>query len=489
MKNFIIFFAVTIIISFSSCDKEFLEKEPPDKLPEAGFFNAADRALSGVNAIYISLASEYMHGRDNNGMRMFDPPTGDVIYVGLGQSFNRYSYTASDDVLLKFYSGCYEGIRRANVVIKDVSAINMDQNLKARYIGEAKFLRALFYWYLTTLWGEVPLITSPAVESRDVLVKKSTIAEINQQIVNDLKDAIQALPVASAYAAADKGRATKGAAQALLGKVHLYAKDYTQAELILGQLIASKTYALMDDFDQVWNRNFENNKESIFEVQFAGGNSGASSPVGNNDKHYWVNVAGGVGEFLPTKSLFDAFEPQDPRLNYTLFNYEGQPFAPQLTTSLLNLNTFKKSWSSTGFGVRKGLIPMVLPNGLTADATNFPIIRYADVLLLYAEAANEIGKYPEARDAINQVRQRPTVNMPPLTTINTGTKQLIFEAIVRERRIELAFEQHRFNDLKRWGLAEKELAHLGYTQSRHRYFPLPQSEIDINPNLEQLKGW
>ena len=308
-------------------------------------------------------------------------------------------------------------------------------------------------------------------------------------MVADLKDAIQSLPSVTEYSDAEKGRATKGAAQALLGKVYLYDKNYEQAELIFGEVIASNNYALMEDFDQVWNRNYENNKESLFEVQFADGNSGSSTPVGNNDKHYWVNVAGGVGEFLPTKNLYDAFEPNDPRRDYTMFNYDGQPFAPQLTTSALNLDVFKKSWSSTGFGVRKNLVPMVLPNSLSANATNFPIIRYADVLLMYAEAANEMEKYTEARNAINQVRQRPTVNLPPLTTDNAGTKQLIFDAIVRERRVELAFEQHRFNDLRRWGLAEEELAYLGYTEARHRYFPLPQSEIDVNPNLVQLEGW
>ncbi len=489
MKNIKIFLAFTLVISFASCEKSFLVKNPPDKLPETGFINSPERALAGVNATYISLASEYMHGRDNNGLRMFDPPTGDVFYAGLGQSFNRYSYTASDDMLLKFYSGCYEGIRRANLVIQNTPGLAMNEILKARYIGEAKFLRALYYWYLTTLWGEVPLITETVAEPKDVLIEKSAVSVINAVIIQDLKDAIQSLPLVTEYSATDKGRATKGAAQALLGKVYLYAKDYTQAESMLGQVISSKNYALMNNFEEVWNRNFENNKESIFEVQFADRNSGSSTPVGNNDKHYWVNIAGGVGEYLPTQKLFDAFEPNDPRLNFTMFNYEGQPFAPQLSTSSLNLNVFKKSWSSTGYGVRKGLVPMVLPNGLSADATNFPIIRYADVLLMYAEAANEVGKPEAARDAINQVRQRPTVNMPPLTALNAGTKQLIFEAIVRERRVELAFEQHRFNDLKRWGLAVRELGYLGYQESRHRYFPLPQSEIDVNPNLKQLSGW
>jgi len=245
----------------------------------------------------------------------------------------------------------------------------------------------------------------------------------------------------------------------------------------------------MANFDEVWNRNFENNKESIFEVQFGSGLSGATYPVGNTDKHYWVQISGGLGEFVPTKSMVDAFEPNDPRLNFSIFNYEGQTFAPHLTTAQTNLDVFKKSWSSTGYGVRKGMVPMLLPLGIDANGTNLPLIRYADVLLMYAEAANELGMLNAARDAVNQVRQRPSVNMPVLTEANSGTKATMFDAIVRERRVELAFERHRFNDLRRWGLATQELASKGYNESLHRYFPLPQLEVDINKKLVQLNGW
>lgn len=490
MKNLSIYIVLIVATVFMiSCEKDYLLKNPPDKLPEDGFFNSSERLLLGVNSVYQSLATTYMHGGDNNAMRMFDPPTGDVIYSGLGGSFNKFTYTAAEDVLLMFYSGCYQGIRRANVVILNAPAITMDETLKSRYVGEAKFLRALYYWYLTTMFGEVPLLLSPVEYPEDAHIAKSSISSIYEVMIQDLKDAIEDLPVVTDYAVADKGRATKGASQALLGKIYLFAKDYTQAELLLGQVIASGNYGLMENFDEIWNRNFENNKESIFEVQFADGNSAANTMVGNNDKHYWVNIGGGIGEFLPTDSLVKAFEPNDPRLNFSIYNFDDQPFAPHLSTSSLNLDVFKKSWSSTGYGVRKGLVPMVMPLGLDANGTNFPIIRYADVLLMYAEAANELEMLDIARDVVNQVRQRPSVNMSILTPENTGSKQALFEAIVKERRVEFAFEQHRFNDLRRWGLAEQKLGYLGYKEALHRYYPLPQVEVDINPNLEQLTGW
>ena len=205
----------------------------------------------------------------------------------------------------------------------------------------------------------------------------------------------------------------------------------------------------------------------------------------DREYHYWPQVNGGSSEVSPTQSLVDEFEPGDPRLDYSMFYYEGQPFAPELSTSQLNLDAYKKSWSPTGYNIRKGQVPVLFIN---ARGTNFPLIRFADVLLMYAEAANELSMFDEARDAINKVRQRPSVNMPALGVAATDSKEELFKAIVHERRVELAFEQHRYDDLKRWGLAETVLSPLGYT-SRHRYFPIPQLELDVNPNLAQLQGW
>lgn len=475
-----------ILVSLIGCSEDFIVKNPPDRLPEEGFFNDQTRALQGVNATYIPLASGYMHGNDDNGMRLFDPPTGEVVLGASisSQVFNNFTYLASDEALQMFYSGCYQGIRRANIIIRDVPNIEMDASLKARYIGEVKFLRALYYWYLTTLFGEVPLFTNVLNFPEEALVAKSSISSIYSVMVQDLKDAIQSLP--DSYSSSEIGRATKGAAKALLGKIYLYGENYEQAEIMLGEVISSTKYELMDEFDHIWNRNFENNKESLFEVQFASAQSGATGNVGMNDKHYWVQINGGLGEFVPTQRIVNAFEPGDPRLDYSIFYYDGQPFGPHLSNDLAG---FQKKWSATGFGVRKGLVPLISPLTPNANGTNLPIIRYADVLLMYAEAANELNMIEKARNAVNQVRQRPSVNMPILTPDNTGTKQSMFEAIVRERQVELAFERHRFNDLKRWGLASTELANIGYQESRHRYFPLPQLEVDINPNLVQLTGW
>jgi hypothetical protein len=471
------------VLLLSSCDKNFLVKTPPDKLPEDGFFDTQERALAGVNAAYISLASVNLFGGDNISLRLFDPPSGDVILSAAisGVVFNKFAFAADDVNLMDFYSGLYEGVFRSNLVIQQVPSVQMDETLRNRYVGEAKFLRALYYFYLTTEWGEVPLFTEPFKDPKDALIAKSPIADIQAVMIQDLNDAIAALPVS--YTGNDLGRATQGAAKALLGKVYLYMKDYVNAEKWLGEVISSGTYGLMDNYDEIINRNFENNKESIFEIQFANATAGASWPVSDDrEYHSWPQINGGSSEVSPTQSLVDEYEPGDPRLDMAIFNYNGQPFAPQLTTPTLDLDVYKKSWSPTGYNIRKGQVPVQFIN---PGGTNYPLIRYADVLLMYAEAANELTMYDKARDAINEVRQRPSVNMTPITANNHDD---IFKAIVHERRVELPFEQHRFDDLKRWGLAETVLAPLGYT-ARNRYFPLPQLELDVNPQLVQLAGW
>jgi hypothetical protein len=476
-----------LVVSMSSCKKDFLVKTPPDALPEDGFYNSSERAVAAINAAYTTLMSDDLYG--NYFSKIFTGASGDAILSNTnGSEFTTFSYVASDDILMTIYSRLYEGVYRSNLVLQKVPDIDMDAGLKNRILAEAKFLRALYYWHLTTLWGEVPLFTQPFETPDDALIAKSPIKDIYAVMIQDLEDAIAVLPVS--YSGADVGRATKGAAQALLGKVYLYDKDYENAEKWLGTVISSGTYALDDNFDDIINRNHENDEESIFEVQYKQVGSGDVQTL-RDAYNLPQGEPGGVGNDLPTQSIVDAFEDyngptaingKDPRLFYTVFR-DGDPFAPHLNDPALA--KYDKAWSITGYNLRKGMVPILLTNN---GGTNFPVIRYADVLLMYAEAANELDLRDKARDAVNEVRQRPSVGMPKLTVAQTDTKQKMFDAIVHERRVELAFEYHRYNDLRRWGLAQKYLGPNGYTD-RDRYLPLPQEEIDTNPNLVQLDGW
>ena len=478
MKYLKILSVALSVLFLVSCDKDYLEKSPPDKLAEEGFINSADRAKLAVNGIYQQLQSSDLYG--DYLPKFLGVPSGEILLSNTQPlAINNFSFDASDTYMLNIYAALYQGIKRANTVIAEVPGVTMDKTLQDRYIGEAKFLRAFYYWHLTNMWGDVILITAPVKSPDDVLIAKSPQADVYKLIIKDLQEAIPVLPVS--YGSTDVGRATKGAAQSMLGKAYLYTKDYTQAESLLGQVINSKTYDLMPVFDQIWNRNYENNKESIFEVQFADiGGSGTSSRNGA----YLPGVNGGTGSSVATQRIVNAFTGNDPRLGYSIFR-NGDVFAPNLTTQSINLDTYKSTWSATGYNVRKGMVPILYLQGA---GTNYPVIRFADVLLMYAEAANELGMIDKARDAVNRVRQRPTVNMPVLTTADTGNKADMFAAIVHEREVELAFENHRFSDLRRWGLAETVLKPLGYLP-KHRYFPLPQLEIDINPQLKQNADW
>ncbi len=463
----------TVLLLSSGCDKEFLEKSPPDALTEDGFYNSAERVQLGVNSIYVSLQSVW----SEHLLRIHDVPSGDLVLSNTTPlEYNNFTYQPALTQIHQTWAGLYQGIIRSNAVIKNAPSVNMTDALKNQYIGEAKFLRALNYFTLTNLFGAVPLITEPLENTDASLVARTPVADITKVIIADLVAAEAGLPVS--FSGNNLGRATKGAAQALLGKVYLYNKDYTNAEKYLGLVISSNRYGLMDNFQEVWHRSFENNKESVFEVQYADiGGSGAN----NRNGTMLPAVNGATGSTLATQRAFDAFDPTDPRRGMSIFK-AGDVFAPNVSAALA---VFNPTWSASGYAVKKGMWPIMYVNG---SGINYPLIRYADVLLMYAEAANELNMLDKARTHVNMVRQRPSVNMPALTTANTGNKADMFNAIVKERQVELMFEFSRFMDLKRWGMAQTVLGPLGYT-ARHALFPIPQLELDINPKLTQNTGW
>lgn len=462
-----------ILLLLAGCKKEFLEKSPPDALTEVGFYNSAERAQLGVNAIYVSLQSAW----SINLYRINDVPSGEVLLSNtVPLEYNNFTYFPALNQIHDTWRGLYEGVYRSNLAIANIPGINMAEALKSQYVGEAKFLRALFYFDLVNIFGAVPLVTQPLPDTDASLIARTPVADVYKVIIADLLAAEAGLPVS--HSGANLGRVTKGAAQALLGKVYLYNKDYANAEKYFLLVINSGKYGLMDNFQEVWHRSFENNKESIFEVQFA--DIGGSGSNGRNGS-YLPAVNGATGSGLATKRAFDAFDPTDPRRAMSIFR-PGDSFAPNVSTALA---TFSAVWSATGYAVKKGMWPIMYVN---SNGINYPIIRYADVLLMYAEAANELNKLTEARAAVNQIRARPSVNMPAITAANTGTKAAMFNAINKERQVELMFEFIRFNDLRRWGLALQELGPIGY-QAKHALFPIPQLELDINPKLTQNQGW
>ncbi|MGK7395297.1 MAG: RagB/SusD family nutrient uptake outer membrane protein [Candidatus Cyclobacteriaceae bacterium M3_2C_046] len=481
MRSIKIILTVAFLLGITiQCSDDFLEKTPPSSLTEDIFFITEEDALATVNAAYAAMQLSPMYSE--NYPKIAEVPSDDVTLDNTsGLSFDNFTFNAAEGQLDGFYQSCYEGIFRANLAIQRIPEIDINQDLKNRLVGEAKFLRALYYWHLATMFGDVPLILEADASDLDKgALAKSDKSAIFDQMITDLSEAEAALP--EEYGDADVGRASKGAAQALLGKVYLYDEDYTNAELNFLKVINSENYSLVPDFSNVISGSNENNEESIFEIQYAnvGGNAWAGADGANNNEtnlRWRLNLPqgrGGFGNILPTQDIVDAFEEGDPRLDASIFidGDEYDDIDP----------VYSADWTITGYTIKKGMMP--IQRNEAASGTNWPIIRYADVLLMYAEAANENGNLQDAIDAINEVRAR--VDMPPHPSAEypVSNQQEVFDAIVHERRVELAFEYHRYNDLRRWGLAVEELGPLGY-EPRNRYYPLPQAELDVNPELEQ----
>ncbi len=464
-----------LAILAAGCDDDFLNITPPASLTESTFFRTPEDAEAASTAAYRPLLNS------TNIAKITEAPIDDnIIHNTQGLWLDAWSIAATDALIDDVWQTQYEGIFRANVVLQKVPGMTIDQDRMNQILGEAHFLRAYYYWQLSTLFGEVPLITeADPSDLNKAKVPKSSLAEIRAVMTSDLATAIELLPTRSMQSAANLGRATRGAAQALLGKVYLYAEDYPNAETALGTVISSGEYSLLPNFADL--HIVDNNPESLFEIQFADLSGLGTSRIVND----YPQGQGGFANILPTQDLVDEFEVytgpgaingRDPRLFYSIFR-EGDPYDAVSPT-------FSSAWTPSGYARKKGMFPVIRANNGNLGR-NFPLIRYADVLLMYAEALNENDKPSDAIEAINQVRRR--VGMPDLPTAEypVSNKQQIFEAVVHERRVELAFEYHRLNDLRRWGLAEAELGELGYESPRHEYYPIPQAELDNNPELQQ----
>ncbi|MFH5834272.1 RagB/SusD family nutrient uptake outer membrane protein [Halalkalibaculum sp. DA384] len=491
MRQIKIISAILLIaLVYASCNDNFLDIKPTSSLTTDTFYQSVDDAQSAVNAAYASLQLNDMYSDDYP--KIVEGPSDDVEVNNTGGlEFNTWSFSPSIQFIDDVWQVCYEGVFRSNLVLQHIPEIDMDESLKARFIAEAQFLRALYYWHLTTLFGDVPLIKEANPNDlSNATVGKTPKAEVYDFMVSDLQKAIEVLPTRSEYSSENLGRATKGAAQALLGKIYLYAENYEMAETTLDKVINSGEYSLVDDYTDLWVE--DNNSESIFEVQYAnvGGStwSGQDGPgVNESNLRLRLNLPQGHGGFanlLPTQDHVDEYEDysgptaidgKDPRLFYNVFT-EGDPFGD---------TQYSETWTPLDYTMKKGMLPHLGPED--ANPRNIPIIRLGDVILMAAEAANRNGDQAKAIEYLNDIRDRPSVDMPhyPTAEYPVGNEQEVFEAIVHERRVELAFEYQRLHDLRRWGLGEEQLGPIGYQAPKHRYFPIPQAEVDINPELDQ----
>ena len=468
---------VIFILLIMSCSKDFLEQKPLGQLTSENFFVTEDHAIQATNAVYNMLRDFRIHVFayialtdiiSDDADKGSTPSDGAPILVA-----DELMLDAGSLVIDDTWQGYYRGIKRANLVISEVTNVDMNAVLRDRLIAEAKFLRAYFYFKMVRWWGGLPLVTEP-LDRGDVKIPRSSADEVYQVIIQDLLDAIEKLPSKSQYASSDLGRATKGAAQGLLAKVYLTRKEYDKAAEMALAVINSGQYSLAPNYARMFLKEGENGPESVFEVQATSNLSGGWSQF---NQVQGIRPSKGWGFNRPSDDLVKSYELADPRREATIL-YVGEvvPDGTYIVADnpeMFNERYNQKAWlpdSERGLGQEGG--------------GNIRILRYADVLLMAAEALNEIGRPSEALDYLNMVRDRARGTLPAqiLPRVTTMVQSELRLRIWHERRVELAMEQHRWFDLLRTGRATEVMQKAGknFVTNKHELLPIPQSEIDLS---------
>jgi hypothetical protein len=465
-----------------------LDRAPQESYTLDNYFLDAEQATQSVNAIYSQLRDWETHVFSFIGMTDIvsdDSNKGstpnDAFFL---QEVDDFTHTATNVAPASVWKGYYVGIFRANLAIDRIPTVpEMDENLRMRLIGEAKFLRAHFYFNLVRWFGDLPLLTEPFPS--DFSIERSPKSLVYEQIISDLNDASDVLPTRTGYASTDVGRATQGAAKAMLAKVYLTMENWPEAERLALEVINSGQYSLYNSYAKLFRREGENSVESIFEVQAAAYETGGGGTQYNEVQGVRGDPNLGWGFNTPSNDLLAAYESGDPRRDATiLFVGEVLPDGSGIVQDNVNIigeRYNQKAWVPEHTG------------GNGNGPGNIRILRYADVLLIAAEALNENGKTATALTYINQVRTRARGTSPSVLPDLTLTDPAELRAAIwRERRVELALEQHRWFDLVRQKRAATVMQSVGknFIVNQHELFPIPQGEIDLSQGaLVQNPGY
>jgi len=508
MKKFIKITIISSILTFLSfsCGQEFLELDPISSLTEAAFFKSEADANAALSSAYDMLQkygtyeNEYVTKVEwlpVGDMRMEESPA-DRAIEGL-------EWDAGNERFGRIWSQHYLGVARANTVIDRIDGIEADDATKNSISAQAKFLRALFYFNLVRYYGDVPLITAEPTADTDFNVSRDPASEVWAQIESDLTDAVAGLPVE--WDDANLGRAKRSSALALLAKAHLYQGEWAEAVAASEDLEALNVHELVNNYRDAFRMTNEHNSEDVFSTQYRETNTGgwaegrdghflgaraAPRGVGNDFAPF-----GGWSNWVPEQRFIDAFET-DGAGTILDERYYGQIIGPGEKHPDLDFtmpDDVPAGFSSTGYIHTKWWFG---PNANqdVYSGQNVPIIRYAEVILNYAEALNEVGNTAEAIAQINRVRER--AELDPLPT--TLSQAEVLDAIFQERRVELFWEMSFFSDLNRRGRAlefiqqnranETNLPlNSTYLQQQPILFPIPLREIDNNPNMTQNPGY
>ncbi len=506
---------IATFILMSSCSEDYLDRPSLDRIAEDNFWKTEEDAFLALNGLYSNLQSSSLYGGSLNGWQgipgfdgIGDNAFNQFKWEGPGQ-FMEGSMITDNGPVLAFWTDNYQGIFLSNAFIEQVQETDLiEAESKNALLGQAYFIRALHYFNLSVFFEDAPLITKVQT-IEEAFVPKNTYEEIYNQIVEDLTFASQNLP--EIHPDNLFGYATKGAALGLFARVQLYNEVY-QGEngvLELTNQLLSLGYALHSNYGDLFTPQNETSSEIVFSVRFlreVGTNNGETfsgtfqgtpkvdqRPMPNLVNDYYCTD----GLPIDQSPLFDPSNQganRDPRANATIY-FNGDVF-------LTDINRTFTGNSPTGYGMRKYIRRLETDEegvrSFQEGSQDFYLIRYADVLLMRAEAMAETGDVGGAMSLVNQVRAR--VNMPPVENVEGMVGQAEMIDIVRhERRVELALEGLRFMDLKRWGEVEEAVIRAiqdpvgpynpQYLGERTQVFPIPQQELDVNPQLEQHPAW
>jgi len=511
-----IFVALVILLAISSCSDDFIRRSSLTNIAENNFWQSEEDAFLALNGVYSTLQSKSLYGGNLNGWQGFPG------FDNLGDNaYNQYEWEGpgnfmegivdpSNGPILSIWTDLYRGVARVNSVIKNVQLISEDlisAEKKKELLGQGYFLRSLIYFNIAVYFEDAPLITEPQT-LEDAYVPKNSYDEITAQIVEDLKLAVDYLPVS--WSSDLYGYATKGAALGLFARVQLYNHVYDGQDgvLALTQQAMGLGYSLDPNYAQLFTQDRENSSEIVFSVRFLRGDntnsgenfSGTFQGTPKVDQRPMPNLVNDYyctdGLPITSSPLFnsaDERENRDPRALATIYFKNDQYFDDPVKIFPGN--------GPTGYGMRKYIRrgPDAEGNREFAESSqDFYVIRYADILLMRAEALAETGDTAGASSLVNQVRDR--VNMPHVEDVEgTPTQQQMIAIVRHERRVELALEGLRFMDLKRWGEVEEGFNRAAvdpvgpynpvYQGAKSEVFPIPQDEIDVNPNLIQHPAW
>tara|TARA_R110002020_G_scaffold475803_1_gene712508 strand:+ start:10809 stop:12431 length:1623 start_codon:yes stop_codon:yes gene_type:complete len=537
-NNYRIIFGLCLALVFTNCEK--LDLVPENTFTDETYWTSTQKAQTFLNTAYSQMMSS-SHFFYNEGLS-------DNAYNGRGDNAGAASiasgtYDSSLGRMQSEWDQRYGGIKTTNLILANIDRVpDMDEDIKARMIAEARFLRAWQHFYLMTWFGDIPLLESdPSIEEAQTITRTPR-SEVLQFVIAELTDILDDLPARSDYTEGERGKISRGAVAGFLARIHLYEDNWSQAasycEMIMSGSVGD--YGLFNSYSGLFSAQNQFSSEDILSLQYA--------PINRTWGELFdmipISVGGRVNALAPTQELVDSYkmingqdiqetgsgfdednpyENRDPRLTATVVynNYEWQDLdgtssihiKPGSDPSDDNTDEYAPggSTTSTGYYVRKYFDPN--HEAGIAISTNLMLIRYADVLLMYAEAKLEMGEFSETiwDDTIGLLRSRAGFTDPAALNYPSGlSEQQIRTEIRNERRVELAMEGLRIFDIRRWKTAEDVLngyAHgaqfgpddidNGYLRvnlrtfdpSRHYLWPIPRDERLINPNLTQNPGW